>query len=527
MQKFLTMLNDDTFEEYAAANGDLSKLSDKAFDEVELAQKVANPEKPAEEKVSPILSFAQGAASNAALGFDDEIGGAVTSAVKQLAGKDASYEVERDKIRKSKEDLEKANPKAHMAGGLTTGVVSAALTGGASSIGANAARAGAEGVARSVGDADSIGEESLSKAVRDGVIDAATAGALTKVMPGLSSKLGEMADGGAAFLKKVANRRAVKTLGGTKGQFEGLGEKKVQELGDMLLEKKVVTPLASSLEMHGRLEKQIEDIAGEMAPIYKASSKSRVSAEDLEQTIRNRADELQSDAGTLPFGDQVEKYANNVKKAADKANANPNGVKQTAIRDLEAIGGDPLDPRHVIPGQEYNPSDIRKFRQNVQKSVNYNSDAPSQEGAKDVRNILREKEMSLIEGVDPELRAANEKLFKDQHLSLTAEELAEKGVSKAATNADLGLNTWQAIQAAAAASSSGVVAVAAGAAKEFGKRYGNQLSATALNRISKAMTNEKFAAFFAKAADKGPSAVAAMHQVLLKNPEYRAMVEEQ
>lgn len=524
MADFLKFLNDDTYAEFKAAGGDIAKLSDKAYNEVKLASKVANPVKAPEEKVNPLLSFAQGAASNASLGFDDELGGAATAVVKDVGSvfglsKGGDYEHERDKIRDSKEALEKANPKSYMAGGLTTGVATAAVTGGGS-IAAQAGRAGAEGAVRSIGNADEIGEKSLSEAVKTGVIDAATAGTLAKVMPGITAKLGEMADGGAAFLKKVANSRAVKTLGGTKGQYENLGEAKVQEIGEMLLENKVVTPLASSKTMHGRLESQIEDNATKMAPIYKESSGARVDADELGALIRDRAEELGADAGTVRFGEQVGRYADDVDKASAK-------FKNRGVKDYIDEGGDLDDALSSVKQQSYNPSDIRKFRQNVQKSVNYNSDAASQEGAKDVRNILREKEMSLIEGVDPKLREANERLFKDQHLSLSAEELAEKGVSKAATNADLGLNTWQAIQATAAASSSGVLAVAAGAAKEFGKRYGNQMSATALARISKAMTNEKFAGVFAKAAEKGPAAVAATHSVLLQNPEYKKLIGDE
>lgn len=493
MQKFLSMLNDDTFNEYAAAKGDLSKLSDKALEEVELAHKVANPDKGPDDTARPIVSQLQGAASAASLGFDDEIGGAATALGKTLVGQDTTYEKERDKIRDSKAKLEHDNPGSYKLGGVVGGLGSALATGGGS-LGSQVALQGVEGATRSLGDAKSIDSEANIDAAKQGVTDASMAGILGTVAPSLVAKASEYGEAGAAWLKKLANSQAVRSLGGTKGQVEKLGSKS-NELGAMLLDKKIVSPLASSKEIAERVATQGEDLANQTKPIYEAAKDVDTSTGTLLDEIKGHIAELRSNPGNAPVIKKLQNYADELTDAGQVA---------------------------------YNPAELRKYRQAIDRTINFTSDAPSQIASKDMRGLIREKEMGAIEKLDPALREQNEGLFKNIHLNSLADDMAEKGAAKSASNNEVGLNSYLAAETFKKAGESNLVTASVLAAKEFGKRYGNQISAVTLDKISKAMTSGQFAPIFASVADKGPSAVAAMHQVLKeKNPEYRAMIGDE
>lgn len=439
--------------------------------------------------------------------FDEN--GKVTNADKLDQG---NYKQYRDEYRAGDTKAEADHPNIYGGSKLASGVAASVLTGGGSGIAGQAARAGIEGVTRSLGDSKELDPEAVKDALKSGTMDAATAGALAKIMPGLVSKAGEYGTKGAEWLDSVANRRLVKSLGGSQGQTQKLGDK-VNDIGNMLYENKIVTPLASSKTIAENLGKQSDKIAQDMAPIYKESAGARISTDDLEQVIRDRASELSSKAGTVPQAGQVSKYADNVATAGRKSNAQ--------VLDHLEQGGDLSDALANIEGSSYNPSDLKAFRKSVQDGVNFNTDAVSQQGAKDVRNLLREKEMGLIESVDPSLRSQNEKLFRDYHLNSLAEDMAEKGAAKSASNNDIGLPTYLA-GATAASAKGGPAAVVAMALREFGRRYGDQMGGIALKNVAKAAQSPKFSAIFEQAAKDGPTAVAAVHEALKNNADYQA-----
>jgi hypothetical protein len=457
------------------------------------------------------LNALQGVTRN----WGDEIGGKLAGLLG--GNEEATKEHIQDRVKRSQVDSPKTAFASEVAGGV------AATPFVANPVGM-AAIAGADGVARSLGKADKLDANAAKDAALTGGIDAATAGMLAKVSPKVLEKLkqyGEPAyDKFAGFLKSTANQKAVKSLGGSQGQFQKLAASdKMDDVGNMLLEEKVVTPFASSKKIAERVNQRGEDLAAQTKPIYEAASNSKLSSDKLGKVFSDKMDELGLDPGSLPVADQLGKYKGQVNSVNRR-------IKDGQVKDLVERGADLPDAEMFAPGKTYNPADLRKFRQSVDAGINFNSDAVSQQGAKQARSLIREQEMGLIENIDPALRSQNEKLFRQLHLNSLAEDMAEKGAAKSGVNNALGINSWQAGQVAASVAQSGPVATAIIGARELIKRFGPQTSAVALDKISKAMQAGKFAPMFAKAAEQGPKSVAALHAALIKNPEYQAEISE-
>jgi hypothetical protein len=391
--------------------------------------------------------------------------------------------------------------------------------------------AGASGAARSLGAADELDGDAVKDAGVMGGIDAATAGMLTKFAPGLMAKVAEKGEAGYKWLQGAlqskANQQAVKSLRGTKGQYMKLEQSgKLDDVGKMLLDEEVVTPFASSGKIAERVANRGEDLAAQTGPIYDASANSKLSSAELGKVFGNRMNELNMDPGTLPVADQLGKYKGQVSRV-------DGAVKDSQVTDLVSKGADITDAEMFAPGKSYNPADLRKFRQGVAKGVNFNTDAVGQQGAKQAGGLIREQEMKLIENIDPALRAQNEGLFRQLHLNSLAEDMAESGSARSAVNNSIGMNSWKAAQVAGTTGvagaldlfSTGGLATAALISREMTKRYGNQVTAVTLNKIAKAMQGGQFSAQFAKAAERGPQAVAALHMALLDDPAYEAEIK--
>ena len=394
-----------------------------------------------------------------------------------------------------------------------------------------AAVAGVDSIAGSLGDAENVDKAAVIEAAKNGSIDAATAGALTKISPVLIEKASKLGDKGWSWLAnlvdKTGNRQVVSSLGGTKKEFQNLAASgKLDDVGDMLYKEKVVTPFASSKKIAERVSQRGEDLAEKTRPIYDASTDSKLSSDELGNIFKGRIDELGTDPGTLPVADQLSKYKSQVSRVDDT-------VKESQIKELISKGVSEEDAALMVSGKSYNPADLRKFRQNVAKGVNFNTDAVGQQGAKQAGGLIREQEMQLIEKLDPALRAQNEGLFKQIHLNSLAEKMADGGAARSGVNNGIGMNSWKAAQVAATTGAAGAldlfgtggVATAALIGRELGKRYGSQASGVMLKKVAGVMKSGKFAPLFTAAAERGPNAVAALHSALMSNPEYKAEVE--
>lgn len=194
--KMLSFLDDDTYKEFKAANGDITKLSDKAYETVKAASKVASDMNTPKQKmeVSPVVSGLQGVAESMSLGLDDEIGGFVTAAGKGLVpgGEGFDYEKERDRIRASKRDLQEANPNSYLAGNLVGAVASPGISSvkGAAALGAVAGFGSSDEE-----DALGIAQDTLTGGVIGGVAQ--------KALPAAMNLAGKGIKGGAKLASKV------------------------------------------------------------------------------------------------------------------------------------------------------------------------------------------------------------------------------------------------------------------------------------------------------------------------------------
>lgn len=426
-------------------------------------------------KPSAIEAGLYGVAQGGARNFLDEVTG--------LIGGDAAKVALQDRVKRSKDD----QPAAYTVGEVGAKIATSPLA--VTPLGA-AGLAGADTFASQIGD-----DKSLGQAAKSASIDAATAGALTKIMPALSAKLGEYGDKGkdwlAGIVQKRADNQTIKALGGTQGQIQKLGDK-AKDVAAMVRDEGIISPLASSKTIAERSAKFGDDLAAQTKPIYEAAENSSISTGKLLDQIDERIASLRSNPANAPIISKLKSYQEAMKEAA-------------------------------APG--FNPSELREFRQGVARTVNFNADAPSQIASKDMYGLLREAEMGQIQKIDPALREANEGLFRKLHLNSLTEDMAEKGAARSTANNDVGINSWLAGSIGSTVGGPVGGAIAA-AGREMTRRFGPQMEGLALDKVAKVIGGSKFEPLFAKAAERGPQAIVALHQALRSNPEYSALVGE-
>jgi hypothetical protein len=308
---------------------------------------------------------------------------------------------------------------------------------------------------------------------------ALTAGLATKYLPMLSeagkNKL-------ASMLQSRADTQLVKSAGGTQKMIQDAGDK-IPELAAHMRDNKLVTPFASSKTIAENISNMGDDLAAQTRPIYEQAAESKMPREQLVALIDDKINSLSSNPGNAPIVSKLQQYKNSI------FDSNVSSM---------------------------NPSDLKDFRQAVAKTVNFNSDAPSQIASKDMYGLLREAEMGQIAKINPELRTANEGLFKSLHLNRLAEDMADKGVARSAANNEIGLNTWQAMDVAASLGSGGISTAVMGALREGARRFGPQMQGIYLDKAAKAMQNPRFAKILEDAAKRGPEATVAAIAIIDK-----------
>jgi hypothetical protein len=427
-----------------------------------------------EPQVSALESGLRGAAQGATFGLADEATGALEALFT-----DKSYEQARDESRQAYKSAEKANPNAYLAGDIAGGVATAFIPGlGVLNAGKGAKLAEVAGKGALQGALGGFGrsEGDAAEQLQDTAAGALLGGATGAV----ASKAGDLLGKTADTTQDVADRLTIRSLGGNKGQIEKLGSK-AADVAELVRSEGIVTPMASSQEIAERAAATVGRYADETGPIYAQSAASKMPREELLFKIDEQIEKLSPNPGNAPLIKKLQGYK-------------------------EAI--------YESQTSSFNPSDLRSFRQSVDRTVNFNSDAPSQIASKNMRGILRDAEMGQIEKLDPALRSQNEGLFRKIHLGSLAEDMAESGAARSAANNEIGLNSWQAGIMGAAATGEPVSAVLSGLGRELTRRYGDQMGGILLDKIAKAMKNPAVATAFEKAAQRGPNAVLALYQAM-------------
>lgn len=441
-------------------------------------------------KPGMLESAATGASQGMTMGFADELGGALTAGVKQLAGDPRTfgqaYQQERDLLRGDVKTAQQTNPKSFATGEFVGGV---AGTPAASTVKGAAALGGLGAAASTFGHQE--GDIKPVPVAVSGAMGAVTGGLLQKYSPAvldyLAKKGGQAKDSLVESTQNKASELAVKALGGTKSQMQNMPANIKQQVGQELLTNKVVTPLASKKAMSERIDQLSNEAAQQIDDVLSKAGNTAMTTDELVQKLTNRAESLQKEGGNKPLIDKFNNY----------------------IEDIMATGKD-----------KWTAAELRTFRKNVDRSINFASDAPAQLGAQEVRTIAQEGVLGGLEKVSPELRKEGEQAFKRYSRLAEADKMASKGAAAEATNSTVGPVSKIAGAAQVATGSFPWLTVL----NEAVRRYGNASSAVGLNKIANVVGGTKFAPILQKAAERGPGAIVATHQVLLKDPEYQQLI---
>lgn len=437
-------------------------------------------------QTSMLESGLRGAAQGVSFGFADEATGTLESLFS-----DKSYQQARDESRKAYEAAQKANPNTYLAGDIGGSIATAFIPGlGALNAGKGAKLAevaakgalqgGLGGLGRSEGDAGKQLQDTATGAILGGATGA------------IASKAGDLLGKAADSTQDVADRFTIRSLGGTKGQIQKLGGN-AADVAEAARAEGIVTPFASSKAIAERADNLLNSIDDEMSPIYQQTTNSNMATGDLLKKI----------------DDQIAEYQYKPEMA-------------DVVRQLEKVKQD-----IAVTGKVgFNPSELGGMRKKFGNDVkDFTTGGDVKRAKKDLYGITREAEMGQIEALSPELRTENEALFRRKQLAHMLDKMSDSGASRSAANNEIGLNSWQA-GVAGGLVTGGMDGVSIGIiGRELVKRYGDQVAGVALDKIAKGMKSPKFASIFERAAQKGPSAVIAIHEALQRNPEYQAMGE--
>ena len=448
-------------------------------------------------------SSAQSAAFGATQGIMRDWGDEAYAAVKS-ALTDESYEDARSRSREKFRRAEVDNPSSYGAGYLGGSLASSPFT--ASPLGA-AAVGGVEGSVRSLGRADELDQGALEDAAGTGAVDAALGGTFAKVANKAGDYVSEKSKKIYDYLRNKAGNKASESFGGTQRMMERAGDK-MPEIGKYALDNKILTPFGSNQSTFKNFQRATRGLEDEMNPIYDAASKQSLTRDDLANMIEGKINEANMDAGTVDLATKFQKHKDDVNSAAR---------------------------------EYYNPSDLRNYRRSFDRKIkdfNKKGESSGEQAAQDMRWGIREKEMDLIDQYDPLLRQKNEDLFNKYHLASLGKEMAGRGAARSSANNGIGLTSYI-VGAGAAGAGGGLVAAGAPPeiipllavtgtlGREISRRYGKQMTAHGINKLSSILGSPRYANIFKQAASRGGSAVAVTHQMLLdKDPEYRKMIEE-
>lgn len=412
--------------------------------------------------------------------------------------------------RKMYDEAKKANPKSFMGGNIAGGLAPAVLTGGGS-MGLQAAKGAAQGALAGFGNS----EDKFSK---QGLVDTAIGGGLGGIAPvatkGLGKGLGFLADKTGKGLKSAANSQAVRSLGFGKNILKEIeGKDAMDDLGNMVLKEKLITPFAGA---------KYKDEA-----VKKLLSKSG-------KTIGDSFDELQNAGGAIDTRKlQQEALAKLSKKFNPTGElVNTEGDK-ALVEGLEQFGGKPI----------VSLKGAHAAQQSIDDQIYSKASGGLKNGAeasREMRRALNEQimdEAKQTAGImnKPELFSNLQDANKTFGLGKMAEKLTSGKLASENSNKMFGLtDTITGVGGMAALGPKGLAVLGA---KKYADKYGAQQSALVLdaasrgvNKLKDGITNQKFGKFseiLGNAMSRGDSALNATHWTLMnKDPEYRQMYNE-
>lgn len=526
------------------------------------------------EQSSQLRSAGLGAVQGAAYNLADEAYGVAGAARDTFKGSPledypARYRANRDSARDVFDQAEKDNPASYGTGQVGGGVASMFVPGANLAFLGKGAAAGA-GAVTSFGASD---KASTSDNVLDTIKGGVAGYGAGKLTEGASRMVGSGRERLAEMLQRRANEKAVKSSGAMTAEFRNLHNRgQLQNQGRYLLDKKIVTPLAS-----------LEDIS-ERAGVHRKAAGERIgSIIDEADRLREQAIAyVQRDVGVGKNGAYLRKKINdefgyNYNNVADQIEGLVSRDSQIAAAKFHRERLQQLADEFRSFGRSGGGTLRNGLRNKTeQRRLTKNVDNLADEYKQEVYDIISGELNRSVEGME-RLRGGVEKLTagkgaaqaqpasgprqigdgpqyltdpipsappdarktiddfrqanRDYAAAAVAQKTADNRLGNVMANRDYGLTTMGAgmvgmMQGGPPA------AVAMGAANNFFRKYGSTMQATSLHRVAEALRQNpeafgRYGSTLTNALGRGVQSFAVTNFLIGKSdPEYQTFLDK-
>jgi len=312
------------------------------------------------------------------------------------------------------------------------------------------------------------------------------------------------------FFDEFGNEKALKAVTGqNKAFYKKLSDPKKQELGDWLLQKKLVQPLKSVKKTYT----EAMELKDEVLDAYKITNQAvdefapnAIDGKEISQKIIDYAADLPSDPTSKRIQNRLLEEAEFFEGRGNFGMDEALTLKSTSYR--------------------YNP---KVDWNNPDKQI------LGKEGYNLINRAIRDAEDKAISKLsktidDPKLKSILEKHkeLDDTYSKIaTLEDAMEAHVAREQSNSWFGLREQLGGGAAFVASLDPLTTMLAIGAAKGSKKFGNQITAKTAQTLAKAFKNSeqmlgKYGPMLNQAAQRGPASFMATHQLLMsKDDEYR------
>lgn len=430
-------------------------------------------------------------------GWAKKAGAGFNALLDKVRGSDNSFGQDYDKWtglqKKEDESRIKRNPGASTAANMIGGTVAAPATAGLSFMKRVLVDAGMS-AADAAGRADEM---------KDSFNEALKAGGMSAALNLLVSGAGQVVKG-TDNLDKFAERRAVKSLDPILNQQEMLARKGSEnKLGRELLDSDVVKFGYGVDDMAPRVESLLSDKGKRIGEIRDAADAAGAQVDFSQLGPRGEAMRTAAESSNATAGKVAEDYLENAKRFSK--------IPQRSIADTQK---EIMGLSENIDFNKINPSTTTIADKTLRK---------------DLVGMVDEQLMSKV----PALKTEHDSLKEAFGLLKDSDRILDKSTARSARNADIGLRDLLAANAATKSGGleGGLKQGAAALAMKTVRERGNSALAVTADKAHKLLKTPNMLGKYAKvlmdAANKGNSNFVMTHQLLMKDPEYKALVEQE
>lgn len=524
---------------------DLTKVSDD--DLLKLRNQAVNTARP---KTAVGESFLRGAAQGASLGFADEITAAGEALLSPKTYKESLAE-----SRANYDAAQADNPKTYIGGNLVGGVATSLIPGvglaKGATVAANLGRAAVLGGVAGAG-TSTADPTSSPEGLKQFGTDVAKGAAIGGLAQGGFSLLGKGATAlKPSELRKFSNVKGLKAMGFTGKELRRMTEAEKQQLGNFGHENGLVKAFGSLDEIGekaaGLKKKAGEEIGDALNSVddLVVKAKGLVDAGKLGGNLPEAGKQALKESIDKQFQFNMRRIGERIEKDLIAPNAkNPlldgEVAKLTGIADrFRSVGGTTMKEGNVIKGTQG-------------KVTNFNSDTVPQAFKKELYDIIKTeideivaKTGNLEAGVSAaggkaigsaDVAARNSSVSNAYQAAKSSygsskkiEEVAKERLGQLQGNREISLTDTLA-GVAGVATGNPVNAVLLGGANKLARQYGDSVMSVGARKAAMILEKTprafgKFTGLLEAAAKKGGPALDAAHAALMKEPDYRAILE--